>query len=99
LCQENLIHTPLCFEPGTSFQYGNSFDWLGLMLPHLTGTSSEDYLQDNILKPLGLKATTFFPFGPDWNDRLMPLRWRRSDGVFQAIDRKSPAAMLMLPRK
>lgn len=28
LCQENLIHTPITFSPGTSYQYGNSAEYV-----------------------------------------------------------------------
>lgn len=54
--------------------------------------TTEQYLQANILKPLKMNSTTFYPFGTDFENRLMPLRygkdaekggdisWERLDG-------------------
>ncbi|GFZ50619.1 hypothetical protein JCM24511_08377 [Saitozyma sp. JCM 24511] len=72
---ENLIHTPITFEPGTHYEYGNSAEWLALMFPQLGGEDYEEYMQKNLCQPLGMKGTTFYPFGPEWDDRLMPLRF------------------------
>lgn len=94
--KDNLIHTPLCFVPGTSYEYGNSAEWLGLMLPHITGISMEEYLQANVLRPLGLKNTTFYPFGEAWEGRLMPLRFRTETGTFEVLKDQLP--LLTLPR-
>lgn len=49
--------------------------WLALMFPTITGEDYETYLQQSIFKPLGMSNTTFYPFGPEWDDRLMPLRF------------------------
>ncbi len=46
-----------------------------MILPSIVGMSTEDYLQANVLMPLGMLSTTFYPFGPDFDDRLMPLRY------------------------
>ncbi|KAJ9114884.1 hypothetical protein QFC20_001256 [Naganishia adeliensis] len=72
---ENLIHTPIVEQPGVQFQYGNSAEWLGLILPHIVNQSTEDYMQEHIFKPLGMHNTTFYPFGSGFEDRLMPLRF------------------------
>ena len=49
------------------------------MFPTITGEEYETYLQREVCKPLGLKDTTFYPFGPEWDQRLLPCRW--GDGV------------------
>jgi hypothetical protein len=49
--------------------------WLALMFPQLGGEDYEEYMQKNLCQPLGMKGTTFYPFGPEWDDRLMPLRF------------------------
>jgi methyl acetate hydrolase len=79
-------------QPGTRWQYGNSAEWLALLLPsilqahdllpqNLSGDdqdvkfATEEYLQENVLKPLGMRNTTYYPFGEEFEGRLMPLRW------------------------
>ncbi|WOO76783.1 Acyltransferase LovD [Vanrija pseudolonga] len=93
---ENLINTPLMFEPGSTFQYGNSAEWLGLILPSLVGVSTEDYFQENILRPLGMSNTTFYPFGEELKDRLVPLRFGGEHG-YEVLTDQMP--LLTLPRK
>jgi CubicO group peptidase (beta-lactamase class C family) len=45
------------------------------MFPHFAQEEYEEYLQKKVCKPLGLTGTTFYPFGPGWDDRLMPVRF------------------------
>ncbi|KAJ9107041.1 hypothetical protein QFC19_002910 [Naganishia cerealis] len=71
----NLIHTPIVEQPGVQFQYGNSAEWLGLILPFIVNQSTEEYMQENIFKPLGMLNTTFYPFGSEHEGRLVPLRY------------------------
>jgi len=54
---------PLLFEPGTSWAYGSSLDWVGQLITTLTSLPLEDYLHSHILAPLGLlpSSITFFP--------------------------------------
>ncbi|KAI9634759.1 beta-lactamase/transpeptidase-like protein [Dioszegia hungarica] len=72
---ENLINTPITFEPGTHYEYGNGAEWLALMFPTVVGEEYEAYLQREVCGPLGMKETTFYPFGNEWEDRLLPVRW------------------------
>jgi D-alanyl-D-alanine carboxypeptidase len=49
---------PLDAEPGTEHSYSNvGFILLGIVIEHVTGTTYADYLQDEILRPLGLDRT------------------------------------------
>ena len=50
---------PLRFEPGTSWQYGISIDYAGLIVERLSKMSLNDYFAANILTPLGMTATNF----------------------------------------
>lgn len=38
------LSIPLLFEPGTSFQYGLSIDWAGVLVMRLTDMNLEDYM-------------------------------------------------------
>ena len=51
---------PLAYEPGTRFNYGNSFDVLGVLIARASGMSLPDFLEARIFKPLAMKDTGFF---------------------------------------
>lgn len=56
--------------------------WLALMLPTIVGKGTEEYLQEAVLKPLGMDSTTYYPFTQEFKDKLMPLRFGRgAEGV------------------
>jgi methyl acetate hydrolase len=107
--QENLIHTPLTEHPGTRWQYGNSAEWLALLLPSILQShgllapeqdvqfATEEYLQENVLKPLRMDNTTYYPFGKEFEGRLMPLRWydEEKKGYKELVDQ---CDLLKLPR-
>ena len=53
---------PLLFEPGTKMQYSNTGIDIGAAVVEIvTCMKWEDYLQQNVLDPLGMKDTTFWP--------------------------------------
>ena len=53
---------PIMFEPGTKTQYSNTgIDIGAAVVEVVTGMRWEDYLQKNVLDPLGMKDTTFWP--------------------------------------
>ena len=56
---------PLVFTPGTQYQYSNSDNIaVGLMVEAATGTSYEDALSTQVLRPLPLHRTSL-PAGPE----------------------------------
>ncbi|HTJ01267.1 MAG TPA: serine hydrolase [Methylovirgula sp.] len=63
---------PLLFQPGTHFKYNNGgYVLLGHVIERLTGQTYESYLQQNLLRPLGLDDT-----GYEHTDALIPFRAR-----------------------
>ena len=60
---ERLKLTPLCFEPGTAWEYGTSIDCVGVLVERTSGIDLDSWFRDCILKPLGLKpeTVTFWP--------------------------------------
>ncbi|ACL76853.1 serine hydrolase domain-containing protein [Ruminiclostridium cellulolyticum] len=54
-----LANEPLEFEPGTHFLYSLSHDVLGAVIEEVSGQKFGEYLEEHILKPLGMKNTGF----------------------------------------
>jgi len=51
---------PLYCQPGTQFEYHVGFLALGLVLEAATGQTLEQFYQERIFKPLGMKDTSFY---------------------------------------
>ena len=76
--------TPLIYEPGTSYIYSTGIDWAGVLVERISGQSLEEYFQEKMFKPLGLKDTTFIP-RQDIQARLMKVRARPAGGPLIAL--------------
>jgi methyl acetate hydrolase len=79
----------LAFEPGTKWQYGPSTFWAGRLVEAVSGQSLEEYLQRNLLGPLGMEDTTFV-FPKDKFDRLVSRYQRQPDGSMMQTPRNIP---------
>jgi methyl acetate hydrolase len=82
--------TPLMFEPGFRWQYGTGLDWTGRLVEVASGMSLEDYFQQNLLGPLGMKDTGFI-LKPEKFDRLVAGATRQPDGSLKELARAQPA--------
>jgi CubicO group peptidase (beta-lactamase class C family) len=51
---------PLAYQPGTMWEYGRSTDVLGALIERITGNALDVYLDERILKPLGMTDTGFW---------------------------------------
>src|SRR5579862_3154537 len=48
------------FEPGTKFRYsGEGFYYLQRCVEHITGVGFEQWIQDSVIKPMGMKSSTY----------------------------------------
>ncbi len=74
---EKLSRIPLQFEPGTNWKYGLSTNICGYLIEVISGKSLDEYLKENILKPLDMLDTHFhvseekvdrFTVGYGWNE-------------------------------
>jgi CubicO group peptidase (beta-lactamase class C family) len=54
-----LAKLPLLNQPGTQWEYSRSTDVLGRLIEVLSGLSLGEYLQQHVLKPLGMVDTAF----------------------------------------
>ncbi len=76
----NLAGNPLLFTPGTGILYSNiGFDVLAMALSGVAGKPYAELLQETVLAPLGLDATSYdrqdganAMAGHDWNGDPMP---------------------------
>ncbi|WP_145330660.1 serine hydrolase [Paenibacillus xylanexedens] len=62
---------PLMFEPGTHWNYSMCHDVLGALVEVVSGKRFGTYLQDEIIKPLGMHDTTF-DLNEQQQSRLIP---------------------------
>ncbi|HTG56266.1 MAG TPA: serine hydrolase, partial [Niabella sp.] len=80
---------PLEFQPGTQYKYSNSgYYLLGYIIEKVSGKSYQAYINDHLLKPLGLYHTYF-----DSTGTLIPNRvtgYRREGAVYKNADFWSP---------
>lgn len=54
--------TPLIFEPGSKYQYSNAgINTAGRIIEVVSGMSYEDFMDQRLFGPLGMKDTTFWP--------------------------------------
>lgn len=74
---ENL-RTPLIYQPGTDWAYSVGYDWLGIFIERLAGTSLDAYLQKNVFGPLNIKDTTHGPRG-DQVKRMATVHFRHPE--------------------
>ena len=81
---------PLMFDPGKRWHYGYSTDWVGRLVEVVSGLTLEQYFQQNILQPLGMKDTSFIMAAGKF-DRLVSRHLRQPDGSLQQETRTLPA--------
>lgn len=66
---DGLAKIPLEFSPGTAWNYSVATDVLGYLVEVISGQKFEDFLQQRILGPLGMRDTSFAP-GADQQSRV-----------------------------
>jgi CubicO group peptidase (beta-lactamase class C family) len=83
--------TPLMFDPGERWQYGNSIDWVGRIVEAIGGEPLDGYFRQHILDPLGMNDTAFV-IGPRQREREASAHRRGPDGSLTAepLEQNSP---------
>ncbi len=76
---------PRLFEPGTSWQYGTSTDWVGKIIEKVSGQDLETYFKESITGPLKMQST-FFNVPESLTGRIVSWGSRDSTG-FQETQR------------
>lgn len=64
---------PLAREPGTTFDYGNSIDLLGILVERVAGQPLQQFMHERIFAPLGMNDTAFW-IPPEKRERAARLQ-------------------------
>jgi CubicO group peptidase (beta-lactamase class C family) len=95
-----LASVPLNDQPGTTYRYGYSIDVLGRLIEVLSGKPLDQFFEERIFRPLGMKDTAFYVPEDKWS-RLATLYApkqgggiERSSSPFQESFKKKPALLL-----
>jgi CubicO group peptidase (beta-lactamase class C family) len=79
-CQNAALMLPLASDPGEKWEYGIAIDWAGKVVEAVSGQTLAQYMQDNILDPLGM-TDTGFKIGPGQRRRLAKIHARTPNGL------------------
>ncbi len=84
-CENAALTTPLLFDPGERWDYGIGIDWAGKMVEAVSGQKLGQYMQENILGPLGM-GDTAFKVSPQMQERLATVHVRGEDGAWAPME-------------
>ena len=74
--------SPLMFEPGTREMYSNTgIDIGAAIVEEVTGMKWEDYLKKEVLDPLGMKSTWFWPTDRQLKNKIELYEFRNDDAA------------------
>src|SRR5271168_3313324 len=90
-----LASVPLNDQPGTMFRYGYSIDLLGRLVEVVSGKPLDQFFEERIYRPLGMKDSGFFVPENKWN-RLAVLYSPKSGG---GVERSSLPAQDSFKKK
>ncbi|WRT69885.1 uncharacterized protein IL334_006876 [Kwoniella shivajii] len=78
------IAAPFLYEPGSSWAYSTSIDWVGKLIERVSGLDLEEYFKKNLFEPCGIKTLTFYPTD-EIKKHKMSVCFRDQDGNVKAI--------------
>ena len=81
---EKMGKIPLAFQPGEQWAYGPSVDVQAFLVERLSGKPYAEYLQENVLTPLGMTQTRYFVPEED-RGRFAAMYNRSDDGVLSRV--------------
>lgn len=91
-----LSQVPLRYEPGERWMYSLSTDVCGGLVEAISGQPFDEYLQQQVFDPLGMKDTGFHVV-PDKADRLTANYRRNTDKTLTCVDDPENSAYLKKP--
>jgi len=81
-----LAACPLNHQPGTTFHYGMSIDVLGRLVEVLSGKPLDQFFEERIFRPLGMKDTAFFVPEEKWSRLAVLYKPRKGGGIEVSTD-------------
>lgn len=78
------LRLPLLFDPGEKWQYGINTDWVGRAVEAAGGRPLDEFFQDHIFDPLGMKDSGF-QLSAAQRERLVQVHRRKADGSLEPI--------------
>lgn len=85
---QDVIKTPLLYEPGSQWRYSSSTDICGYLIEILSGMKLDTFLKTRLFDPIGMNDT-FFELPKDKIQRLTTLYIKENDGELLSFDDKS----------
>jgi CubicO group peptidase (beta-lactamase class C family) len=82
---DKLAKVPLRYQPGERWMYSLSTDVCGYLVEAVSGKTFDQYLQETIFDPLGMKDTSFM-VAPRKGDRFAANYERQADKSLKLID-------------
>jgi methyl acetate hydrolase len=79
-CRNAALALPLMSDPGDKWEYGIAIDWVGKAVEAVSGQTLSQYMQANILGPLGMTDTSF-KIGEAQRRRLAKIHARTPAGL------------------
>jgi CubicO group peptidase (beta-lactamase class C family) len=78
---DNVMSSPLHFEPGTAFGYSNiGYSLLALIIESVSGITYEEYMYEKLWKPAGMESTGYSR--PGFDSDLVAVGYFRDDRVW-----------------
>jgi CubicO group peptidase (beta-lactamase class C family) len=88
-CKNASLNVPLSFDPGDGWEYGIGIDWAGKAIERVSGQTLQDYFDEKLFSPLGIKDTAF-KLTVEKRVRLAGMHTRQSDGSLSQIQFEFP---------
>ena len=100
-----IVKLPLVHQPGSAWRYSMATDVLGYLIEVISGMSLDVFLEEKILKPLGMEDTDFYvpeaklnrfaaEYGPSTGSGQAPTE----DGGMELLDAPATSQYTKLPR-
>jgi CubicO group peptidase (beta-lactamase class C family) len=80
-----LVKSPLLFDPGTKWNYHPASDVAAYLVEYFSGKSLQEYLQEVIFEPLGIKEMAYY-YEEKYRDRFVTLYRADDTGKMEPLD-------------
>ena len=79
---KEFLKAPLSFNPGSAWEYGIGIDWLGVLIEKISDMTLQEYMTENIFKPLGMIDTSY-DVPKEKNERIVKVYGRNEQDYFE----------------